>query len=86
MAPPWEGSIGDDAVAVRGVRSVLGIVVGLQLGWMWHWNGKWNVALTNQVWLAVNVVSHWIVRWLVGDHVVVTPTTGEAFHGKGKCG
>lgn len=74
VAPPWEGSVWDDAVAVRGVRSVLSIVVG-QLGRMWHWNGKRHVTLTNQIWLAVNVVTHRIIGWLIGDHVMVTPTT-----------
>ena len=60
MAPPWEGSIWDDAVAVRGVRGTLSIVVG-QLSWMRHGNGYRYVILTDQIWLAVNMVTQWII-------------------------
>lgn len=60
MAPPWKGSIWDDAVAVRGVRGTLSIVVG-QLSWVWHGNGYRHVILADQIWLAVNVVTKWII-------------------------
>lgn len=79
MAPPGEGSIWDNAVAFRGVGDALSIVIG-QLRWMWHGNWQRHIHLAEQIWLTVNMVTQWIVRWLIGDHVMVTPTTGQAFH------
>jgi len=80
-APPWKGSVGDDTVAVGGVRGT-SVVVG-QLGLVRHGDGHRHVILTDQIWLVVDVVTQQVVRRFVGDQVMVTPTTGQAFHDKG---
>lgn len=74
MASSRKGSVRDDAVIVRGVRGTRSVVVR-QLIRMWHCDGKRYVHLTDQVWLAVNVLTERIVRWLVGRHAMVTPAT-----------
>lgn len=85
VAPAREGPVRYDAVAVRGVRGVLRVVVG-QLGRVRHRDGHRHVHLAYQKGFTVDVVAQGIVGRVVGDHLVMAPTTGQAFHFQRKGG